>query len=262
MAGLHNGLASFKIINLKENKFMLNRYVRGQVWAIRTDIVRGDRVFNGEHMALILGVNKEDTITVIPSTSKFNPETKILTSVELELVNLDGKRTVGHFIPNMIQTIDTSRAYRYVGMLDEDSVVEVQKAVGRYLGFDKISYSDDNTEKLYLQALDAMKQYDEEKSEKEVKPEPKVQTINKSYKDDPTSDTIGDIRYYGGKMFTKEFNGVKTFGSPISKWPKNVINDIVTMYMAGAPKVGIAYKYGISDTAVGKLLRNNLKETK
>ncbi len=237
---------------------MLNKYVRGQVWAIRTDIVRGDRVFNGEHMALILGVNKESTITVIPSTSKFNPETKILTSVELELVNLDGKRTVGHFIPNMVQTIDASKAYRYVGTLDEDSVVKVQEAVGRYLGFDKIGYPDNNTEKLYLEALDAMKQYNEEKSEKTVEPEPKIETIIKSYKDDPASDTIGDTRIYGGKVFTKEFNGVKTFGSPISKWPKDVINDIVSMYKNGAPKVGIAYRYGISDTAVGKLLNSNL----
>lgn len=234
---------------------MLNKYVRGQIWAIRTDIVRGDRVFNGEHMALILGVNKESTITVVPSTSKFNPETAILTSVELELTNLDGERSVGHFIPNMIQTIDTKKAYRYVGTLDEDSVIKVQEAAGRYLGFDKIQYP---PIKVCIE--------DPDKARREMKAElqesknrvDEPAEVKKSYKDNPASDNIGDIRIYGGKMFTKEFNGVKTFGSPISKWPKNVINDIVAMYKAGDPKVGIAYKYGISDTTVGKFLHNYL----
>ena len=69
---------------------MVNKFVRGQIWAVRTDINKGDRVFSGEHISLILGVNKENTITIIPSTSKLNSENKILTTVELELTNLDG----------------------------------------------------------------------------------------------------------------------------------------------------------------------------
>ena len=73
---------------------MINKFIRGQIWAVRTHITKDDRVFSGEHIALILGVNKENTITIIPSTSKLNPENKILTTVELELTNLDGVTTV------------------------------------------------------------------------------------------------------------------------------------------------------------------------
>lgn len=242
---------------------MLNRYIRGQVWAIRTDIVRGDRVFNGEHMALILGVNKEDTITVIPSTSKFNPETKILTSVELELVNLDGKRTVGHFIPNMIQTIDTTKAYRYVGTLDEDSVVKVQEAVGRYLGFDKIQYPPVKV------VLETSKKYEPPKIEvkqlKEIQEEVNKQfglpqsIINKTT-NTPKSANIGDRRICGNKIFVKEVNGIEAYGRPIDNWPKKVLNDITEMYEAGNPILGIAYKYGVSDSSIGRWLRkNNIK---
>lgn len=49
---------------------MINKFIRGQLWLIRTYINKDDRVFSGEHIALILGVNKENTLTIIPSTSK------------------------------------------------------------------------------------------------------------------------------------------------------------------------------------------------
>jgi hypothetical protein len=57
---------------------MIKRYDRGQIWAIKTYIAKYDRVFNGEHMALILGVNDDNTLTVVPATSKINGENKIL----------------------------------------------------------------------------------------------------------------------------------------------------------------------------------------
>lgn len=244
---------------------MLNRYVRGQVWAIRTEIVDGDRVFNGEHMALILGVNKERTITVIPSTSKLNVETKILTNVELELTNLDGVKTVGHFIPNMIQTIDTKKAYRYVGMLDEDSVIKVQEAVGRYLGFDKIQYP---PVKVVLESPeDPRKWMREMKDEDPKKLNERLnellgvsQAITNRATNTPKTANVGDTGTCGGKVFTKEVDGLEMYGRPIDNWPKKVLNDIAAMYKAGDPILGIAYKYGVSDSSIGRWVhRNNIK---
>jgi hypothetical protein len=69
------------------------------------------------------------------SANNVNSENKILTTVELELTNLDGVTTVGHFIPNMIQTIDARKAYRYIGMLDKRSVMEVQKSSWKIFRF-------------------------------------------------------------------------------------------------------------------------------
>lgn len=243
---------------------MLNRYVRGQVWAIRTEIVNGDRVFNGEHMALILGVNKENTITVIPSTSKFNAETKILTNVELELTNLDGVKTVGHFIPNMIQTIDTKKAYRYVGMLDEDSVIKVQEAVGRYLGFDKIQYPpvkvvlDTSERETKIEAEEQQKIKDWVNENLGIPNVP--QAITNRAINTPKTANVGDTGICGGKIFTKEVDGLEMYGRPIDNWPKKVLNDITAMYKAGDPILGIAYKYGVSDSSIGRWVhRNNIK---
>lgn len=231
---------------------MLNRYVRGQIWAIRTSIAKEDRVFSGEHFALILGVNKENTITVVPSTSKLNPENKILTTVELEITNLDGKKTVGHFIPNMIQTIDTKKAYRYVGMLDEASVVKVQEAVGRYLGFDKIQYP---PVKVAMETEELQKLKDQVNEQFGL-----TQAIVDKVTNTPKLANVGDTRICGNRIFTKEVNGMEVYGRPIDNWPKKALNDITAMYKAGDPIFGIAYKYGVSDTSIGRWLRkNNIK---
>lgn len=227
---------------------MINRFVRGQIWAIRTDIVKGDRVFNGEHIALILGTNKEHTITIIPSTSNFNSENKILTTVELELTNLDGVTTKGYFIPNMIQTIDCRKAYRYIGMLDKRSVTEVQRAVAEYLGFR------------------FEKNFDRPKENENIVKEEKQIPITKEENQTPIKTTsnigrpvkakpkIGDIKVFKGKEYKYKVDGKEKYNSTISKWPKEVLDKIVEEYKNGSPKVAIAFEYGISDTKVRHFL--------
>lgn len=232
---------------------MINKFIRGQIWAVRTYINKDDRVFSGEHIALILGVNKENTITIIPSTSKLNPENKILTTVELELTNLDGVTTVGHFIPNMIQTIDTRKALRYIGMLDKRSVIEVQRAVAEYLGFDTIKFKDN---------------YNKVKENENIAKEEKQKPIAKKGKQKPikiasnsnigktvkAQPKVGDIKYFKGKEYKKKVDGKEEYNSIISKWPKEVLDNIVEEYKSGSPKVAIAFEYGISDTKVRHFL--------
>lgn len=235
---------------------MIKRYDRGQVWAIKTYIAKFDRVFNGEHMALILGVNDDKTLTVVPATSKLNGENKILTSVELELTNLDGETTVGHFIPNMIQTIDTRKAYNYVGMLDEQLVIEVQKAVGKYLGFDKIKFEENNKEVIEERA--SAKIETEEKQipiakEEKQKPIKVPSNIGRPSKLQPK---VGDIKCFSGKEYKCIVDGKKTYGGFISKWPIDILNTIVEMYKNGSSKTAIAFQYGISGHAVGDYLKS------
>jgi len=244
---------------------MIKRYDRGQIWAIKTYIAKYDRVFNGEHMALILGVNDDKTLTVVPATSKLNGENKILTSVELELTNLEGERTVGHFIPNMIQTIDTRKAYNYVGMLDEHSVIEVQKAVGKYLGFDKIKFEENNKEVIEERASAKVEIEEEQtpivKEEKQIpvikeekqKPIEVSSNIGRPSKSQPK---VGDIKYFSGREYKCIVDGKKTYGGFISKWPKDVLDTIVESYRNGSSKTAIAYQYGISGHAVGDYLKS------
>lgn len=245
---------------------MINRFIRGQIWAIKTCINKDDRVFSGEHIALILGVNKENTITIVPSTSKLNPENKILTTVELELTNLDGVTTIGHFIPNMIQTIDSRKALRYIGMLDKKSVMEVQKAVGEYLGLSKFEQSFDNDKKSeYKQpAVKEEKHMPVAKKEKTpiVKEEKQTPIKNANTIGRPVKAQakIGDIRYFKGKEYIKKVDGKEKYNSIIAKWPKEVLDSIVEEYKNGAPKIAIAFEYGISDTKVRHyLLSRGLK---
>ena len=74
------------------------------------------------------------------------------------------------------------------------------------------------------------------------------------------SANIGDRRICGNKIFVKEVNGIEAYGRPIDNWPKKVLNDITEMYEAGNPILGIAYKYGVSDSSIGRWLRkNNIK---
>lgn len=225
---------------------------------IKTYINKDDRVFSGEHIALILGVNKENTLTIIPSTSKLNPETKILTSVELELTNFDGVTTIGHFIPNMIQTIDSRKALRYIGMLDKRSVSEVQKAVGEYLGLSKFEQSFDNDKKSEnKQPVVKEEKHMPVAKKEEKKPIKSANTIGRPVK---AQAKIGDIRYFKGKEYIKKVDGKEKYNSIIAKWPKEVLDSIVEEYKNGAPKVAIAYEYGISDTKVRHyLLSRGLK---
>lgn len=222
---------------------MINKFIRGQIWAIKTCINKDDRVFSGEHIALILGTNKENTITIVPSTSKLNPENKILTTVELELTNLDGVTTVGHFIPNMIQTIDTRKALRYIGMLDKRSVEEVQRAVGEYLGFkfeQSFNYNNKSENKQPV-------------IKEEKKPIKRANTLGRPVK---VQTKIGDIRYFKGKEYIKKVDGKEKYNMIIAKWPKEVLDAIVEEYKNGSPKMAIAFEYGISDTSVGQYLRS------
>lgn len=219
---------------------MINRFIRGQIWAIRTHINNDDRVFSGEHIALILGVNKENTLTVIPSTSKLNPENKILTTVELELTNLDGVTTVGHFIPNMIQTIDTRKALRYIGMLDKRSVMEVQKAVGEYLGF------------RFENNFDRPKENENIVKEEKQTPIEVTSNIGRPSKLLPK---VGDIKYVNGRKYECIIEGKKAYGGFISRWPKDVLDNMVLMYKNGWSKSAIAYQYAISNHAVGDFLK-------
>lgn len=237
---------------------MINKFIRGQLWMIRTYINKDDRVFSGEHIALILGVNKENTLTIIPSTSKLNPETKILTTVELELTNFDGVTTIGHFIPNMIQTIDSRKALRYIGMLDKRSVMEVQKAVGEYLGLSKFEQSFDNDKKSEnKQPVVKEEKHMPVAKKEEKKPIKSANTIGKPVK---AQAKIGDIRYFKGKEYIKKVNGKEKYNNIIAKWPKEVLDSIVEEYKNGAPKVAIAFEYGISDTKVRHyLLSRGLK---
>lgn len=237
---------------------MINKFIRGQLWMIRTYINKDDRVFSGEHIALILGVNKENTLTIIPSTSKLNPETKILTTVELELTNFDGVTTIGHFIPNMIQTIDSRKALRYIGMLDKRSVMEVQKAVGEYLGLSKFEQSFDNDKKSEnKQPVVKEEKHMPVAKKEEKKPIKSANTIGRPVK---AQAKIGDIRYFKGKEYIKKVDGKEKYNSIIAKWPKEVLDSIVEEYKNGAPKVAIAYEYGISDTKVRHyLLSRGLK---
>lgn len=243
---------------------MVNKFVRGQIWAVRTDIEKGNRVFSGEHISLILGVNKENTITIIPSTSKLNSENKILTTVELKLTNLDGVTTTGYFIPNMIQTIDARKAYRYIGMLDKRSVTEVQKAVGKYLGFDRIKFEDNFDRVKENENIDREEQtpiVKEEQTpiikEKKQTPIKNANTIGRPVK---AQAKIGDIKYFKGKEYIKKVDGKEKYNAVIAKWPKEVLDSIVEKYKNGAPKVAIAFEYGISDTKVRHyLLSRGLK---
>lgn len=237
---------------------MINKFIRGQLWMIRTYINKDDRVFSGEHIALILGVNKENTLTIIPSTSKLNPETKILTTVELELTNFDGVTTIGHFIPNMIQTIDSRKALRYIGMLDKRSVMEVQKAVGEYLGLSKFEQSFDNDKKSEnKQPVVKEEKHMPVAKKEEKKPIKSANTIGRAVK---AQAKIGDIRYFKGKEYIKKVDGKEKYNSIIAKWPKEVLDSIVEEYKNGAPKVAIAFEYGISDTKVRHyLLSRGLK---
>lgn len=221
---------------------MINRFIRGQIWAIRTHINNDDRVFSGEHIALILGVNKENTITIVPSTSKLNPENKILTTVELELTNLDGVTTIGHFIPNMIQTIDTRKALRYIGMLDKRSVMEVQKAVGEYLGF------------RFENNFDRPKENENIVKEEKQKPI-KIASNSNIGRPSKLLPKVGDIKYVNGKKYECIIEGKKAYGGFISKWPKDVLDNMVEMYKNNWSKSAIAYQYGISNHAVGDYLK-------
>ncbi len=221
---------------------MINRFIRGQIWAIRTHINNDDRVFSGEHIALILGVNKENTLTIIPSTSKLNPENKILTTVELELTNLDGVTTIGHFIPNMIQTIDCRKALRYIGMLDKRSVEEVQRVVGEYLGF-KFENNFDRPKK-------------NENIVKEEKQTPIKVTSNSNIgRPSKLLPKVGDIKYVNGRKYECIIEGKKAYGGFISKWPKDVLDNMDEMYKNGWTKSAIAFQYGISGHAVGDYLK-------
>lgn len=237
---------------------MINKFIRGQLWMIRTYINKDDRVFSGEHIALILGVNKENTLTIIPSTTKLNPETKILTTVELELTNFDGVTTIGHFIPNMIQTIDSRKALRYIGMLDKRSVMEVQKAVGEYLGLSKFEQSFDNDKKSEnKQPVVKEEKHMPVAKKEEKKPIKSANTIGRPVK---AQAKIGDIRYFKGKEYIKKVDGKEKYNSIIAKWPKEVLDSIVEEYKNGTPKVAIAFEYGISDTKVRHyLLSRGLK---
>lgn len=230
---------------------MISRYARGQIWVIKTYIAKYDRVFSGEHMALILGINDEKTLTVVPATSKFNVENKLLTSVELELINLDGVKTVGHFIPNMIQTIDVKKTCSYVGMLDELSVIEVQKAVGKYLGFDIIKFEEnfDNAKKSENIAETPIAK---EEKQKPIKTTSNI-NIGRPSKSQPK---VGDIKCFNGREYKCIVDGKKTYGGFISKWPKDVLDTIVEKYKNGCSKTAIAYQYGISGHAVGDYLRS------
>lgn len=234
---------------------MINKFVRGQLWTVKTYINKDDRVFSGEHIALILGVNKENTLTIIPSTSKFNPETKILTSVELELTNLDGVTTIGHFIPNMIQTIDTRKALRYVGMLDKKSVSEVQKAVGEYLGISKFEQSFDKDKKSENRQPIAKKEKHTPVAKKEEKKPIKVTSKSEKQEIVKIQPKIGDIKYFRGKEYKRIMNGKEKYGR-ISKWPKDVLDSIVNDYKNGSSKVALAFKYGTSDDTIGRVLRS------
>lgn len=228
---------------------MISRYARGQIWLIKTYIAKFDRVFSGEHFALILGVNDEKTLTVVPATSKFNAENKLLTSVELELVNLDGVKTVGHFIPNMIQTIDVKKTCSYVGMLDELSVIEVQKAVGKYLGFDTIKF-EENAKK--------SENSEEERAFAKVETEEKqtpIRVTSNIGRPSKLLPKVGDIKYVNGKKYECIIDGKNAYGGCISKWPKDVLDSIVESYRNGSTKSAIAYKYGISGHAVGDYLK-------
>ena len=223
---------------------------------IRTYINKDDRVFSGEHIALILGVNKENTLTIIPSTSKLNPENKILTSVELELTNLDGATTIGHFIPNMIQTIDTRKALRYIGMLDKRSVSEVQKAVGEYLGLSIMNFQenfDKDKKSEYKQPVAKEEKHMPVAKKGKQKPIKSAKTLGRPVK---AQAKIGDIRYFKGKEYIKEVDGKEKYNNIIAKWPKEVLDSIVEEYKNGSPKMAIAFEYGISDTKVGQYLRS------
>lgn len=225
---------------------MINRFIRGQIWAIRTHINNDDRVFSGEHIALILGVNKENTLTVIPSTSKLNPETKILTTVELDLTNLNGVTTIGHFIPNMIQTIDCRKALRYIGMLDKRSVEEVQRAVGEYLGF-KFENNFDRPKK-------------NENIVKEEKKKPiKIASNSNIGKTVKAKAKVGDIKIIRGKEVKKIMDCKKEYGI-ISKWPKDILDSIVEDYKNGNSESVLAFKYGTSASTISRfLIKRKLK---
>lgn len=55
-------------------------------------------------------------------------------------------------------------------------------------------------------------------------------------------------------------DGKEKYNSIIAKWPKEVLDSIVEEYKNGAPKVAIAFEYGISDTKVRHyLLSRGLK---
>ena len=188
---------------------MLSKFARGQLWVIKTYINKYDRVFSGEHIALILGINDDKTLTVVPSSSKLNTENKILTTVQLELTNLDGVTTVGHFIPNMIQTIDTRKALRYIGILDEFSVKEVQKEVGLYLGFDtmKLEENFDNAKK--------SENSKEERSFAKVETEEKQKSIKVSSNSNigrppKLQPKVGDIKYVKGRKYECIIDGKKS----------------------------------------------------
>jgi mRNA-degrading endonuclease toxin of MazEF toxin-antitoxin module len=228
---------------------MISRYERGQIWLIKTYIAKFDRVFSGEHFALILGVNDEKTLTVVPATSKFNTENKLLTSVELELVNLDGVKTVGHFIPNMIQTIDVKKTCSYVGKLDELSVIEVQKAVGKYLGFDTIKFEEN-----------AKKRENSEEERAFVKVETKaeqtpIKVTSNIGRPSKLLPKVGDIKYVNGKKYECIIDGKKAYGGCVSKWPKDILDNMVKDFRNGSSKAAIAYQYGISGHAVGDYLK-------
>lgn len=218
---------------------------------VKTYINKDDRVFSGEHIALILGVNKEKTLTIIPSTSKYNPETVILPTVELELTNLDGITTIGHFIPNMIQSIDTKKALRYVGMLDKKSVSEVQKAVGEYLGIIKLEQSIDKATKNENRQPIAKKEIQKPIAKKEVqKPIKVASNLEKTSKTRPK---IGDIKYIRGKEVKKIMDCKKEYGI-ISKWPENILDSIVEDYKKGNSESVLAFKYETSDSTISRIL--------
>lgn len=221
---------------------MINKFIRGQIWAIKTCINKDDRVFSGEHIALILGVNKENTITIVPSTSKLNPENKILTTVELELTNLDGVTTIGHFIPNMIQTIDCRKALRYIGMLDKRSVEEVQRAVGEYLGFK------------FEQNFDRHKGNENIIKEEKQKPI-KVASNSNIGKNVKVQPKVGDIKIIRGKEVKKIMDCKKEYGI-ISKWPKDILDIIVEDYKNGNSQEVLAFKYGTSHSTINRILIN------
>lgn len=232
---------------------MINKFIRGQLWMIRTYINKDDRVFSGEHIALILGVNKENTLTIIPSTSKLNPENKILTSVELELTNFDGATTIGHFIPNMIQTIDTRKALRYIGMLDKRSVMEVQKAVGEYLGLGlmKFEQSFDNDKKSENKQPVAKEEKQKPIAKKEEKKP--IKATSNLEKTSKTRPKIGDIKYVRGKEVKMIMDCKKEYGI-ISKWPKHILDSIVEDYKNGNSESVLAFKYGTSDSTISRIL--------
>ena len=230
---------------------MINKFIRGQLWMIRTYINKDDRVFSGEHIALILGVNKENTLTIIPSTSKLNPENKILTTVELELTNFDGVTTIGHFIPNMIQTIDSRKALRYIGMLDKRSVMEVQKAVGEYLGLSKFEQSFDNDKKSENKQPVAKEEKHMPVAKKgKQKPIKATSNLEKTSKTRPK---IGDIKYVRGKEVKMIMDCKKEYGI-ISKWPKDILDSIVEDYKNGNSESVLAFKYGTSDSTISRIL--------